>query len=237
MKNKYYNDQDNYYPSMVDMMAGILFIMIILLMGFVIEEKVQSKNSSHEQVEHKIDHLKNLLLKQLSDYLTKKDIINHIYPEENAIIISAKQVFVDNEVELTKEAKKTYAALSRGVNQVIQSEEGKESLSNGYLDKIYVEVHSMSQLSSIADDLLTWGRTIGFYGAFLTANQNSQANQLIGLKNKNGHQMIAIRNFTNQWSILNDYIIQRSPKVSLQKKMYNTYIIIRFSMKYPTSIN
>lgn len=234
MKNKYFNDQENYYPSMVDMMAGILFIMIILLMGFVIEEKVQKNESSQVNLEHKIDDLKNGLLKQLSDSLLKKDILNTVYPEDGSIIISTKDLFLEGGVELTKGASRTYGVLSKVLNQVIiQSEEGKKCLSNGYLDKIYVEVHSPDDSTVVSDSLLSWGRTIGFYGALLTADQNPVENQMIGLKNKNGHQILSINKFKNNWDVLNDYSLQNSKKNRLKKQAPNAYVVVRLSMSYP----
>lgn len=236
MKNKYFNDQDNYYPSMVDMMAGILFIMIILLMGFVIEENVQKSDSSQAQVERKIDDLKNTLLNQLSTHLTKNDIVNTVCPEEGAVLIHVSDCFLENRVEITKGANKIYSALSQGLAQVLlRSDEGKQSLSSGYLDKIYVEVHS-SQSSSSPDDLLSWGRTIGFYGALLTAEQNPVENQLVRLKNINGHQILSIKKFANGWlsltSLLKDGILLS--KIKKKNLRSNAYILLRFSMVYPS---
>ena len=235
MKNKYFADQENYYPSMVDMMAGILFIMIILLMGFVIEEKVQKNDSTQVNLEHKIDDLKNSLLKELSNSLLKKDIVNIVYPEDGSIIVAAKDLFLDKGVELTKGANRTYGILSKVLNQVlIQSEEGKKILSNGYLDKISIEVHSPDESATVSDSLLSWGRTIGFYGALLTADQNPVENQMMGLKNKNGHQILSINKFKNNWGVLSDYVLENSKKNRLKKQTPNAYVVVRLSMSYPS---
>jgi hypothetical protein len=233
MKNKYQYDQDNYYPSMVDMMAGILFIMIILLMGFVIQEKVQKEESPQAAVENKVDILKKALIQKISDALKQYKIISYPWPEENALIIPARDVFTPHGTELTKKAVQIYGPLSKAFSLVLtQTEEGIQCLSNGYLDRVLLEVHGNREKGHESENSLRpWGRTIAFYGAFITAETNPKVNQLFQLKNKNAHQILSIENFTNNLPAINDFVLTKTS--SLKGPLANNYIVLRFWMFYP----
>ncbi len=231
MKKKYFDDHINYYSSMVDLMAGILFIMIILLMGFVIQENVQKHESAQETVENNVDTLKNKMIENLSIFLTSKDIKNNEYLNEGALLIPADGLFKDQGVELTEQASKVYNALSQGLSFILtQTNPGKESLARGLLNKISIEVHSLPKNSD--EDVLSWGRTLTLYGALLTAEKNASKNQLMILKNKNAHTLVAAEKFANNGSNFEEFIQKNISRQNSQIQKTN-YILIRFKMFYP----
>lgn len=113
--------EEGYFPSMTDMMVGLLFIFILMLMYYALQFK-----EAQEEQEQTIEKIKSAeetrseILLNVKDILEKEGIIVTI-DQENGVLRLPENVlrFGSARADLTKEAKDTLKKVAIALNTVL----------------------------------------------------------------------------------------------------------------------
>jgi len=146
------DEEESYFVSMTDMMVGIIFIFIILLMTFALSfrEAEKERQTKSEQLQN-VEKAKREILTDIKRSLDSKGVRVEIDLENGILHLPEEILFPSGSASLNMEGIKSLGYLARALYQVVpcysSSYEirvliGCEGRTEAMLDAVFVEGHT-----------------------------------------------------------------------------------------------
>ncbi|MEZ5936171.1 MAG: OmpA family protein [Alphaproteobacteria bacterium] len=209
------DDQESYFVSMTDLMIGLLFIFIIMLMSFAINyrEAEQRHQQTNERLTDNQDTVE-YILGELEQSLENQGIEVSIDPDKGVLRLPESILFESGQAKLTKEGKQAVGALAIALEpfvtrfaSVVGSGEGdsEESASDadyhGRLEAVLIEGHTDSEPVWGGEFRSNWdlstARAIATFTALEQAAAiigqavNDRSEKLVGVSGYGEHRPVA----------------------------------------------
>lgn len=205
--NDLQNTQDNFWISYADLMAGLLFVFILVIGAVIVkhnymtsefveqkksmqklEQEARQKEASAEKLKKELDNTKETIYKLTS---IKTNVIEklrlklgdkiEVDPKSGALRISGNILFEQGEFTLIESSKKKLTSiLSEYIEVLMNDKEIKENL-----DKIIIEGHTNSDGDYLQNLELSQKRALSVM-KFLLALQPDKENELQSYVTANG---------------------------------------------------
>lgn len=200
LKKRYENEEESYFVSMTDMMVGMLFIFIIMLMAFAMNYK-DAEQTREEMLEAltKSYEARAEMLESIKTSLRDKGIIVEIDIENGILRLPESILFDSNEYILKKQAKENLKQLSNVIWSVLPcysnySKKLKDLeckyQTTSKLDAVFVEGHTDLTGSHAYNLNLSVNRSINTYNEMIKNNPN-----LLKLTNKSGEYLFSVTGY------------------------------------------
>lgn len=115
--------REGYYPSMVDMLAGILFMMMVIIMGLMVDHKVLSEEervNPDPAVQQRLEL--EAFIQEFLDYMQKQLQVQGIQSQRfgSALVLETSDVFENSRASLNTsgqgKARKVAEVLQKSIN-------------------------------------------------------------------------------------------------------------------------
>ncbi|MDX2103788.1 MAG: hypothetical protein EAZ99_08845 [Alphaproteobacteria bacterium] len=166
--------EESYFVSMTDLMVGMVFIFVIILMSFALslKEAERSNRQTVEQVAN-VDVARGDMLERLRQYLAERGVSVEVVWEHGVLRLPEDVLFASGRAELSPEGLTNLAALANGLRAVLpcyagaawQPETCGETY-GGRLEAVLIEGHTDSDPVSPA----AWFRSNLGLSAFRAIN-------------------------------------------------------------------
>lgn len=121
------DDQESYFVSMTDLMIGLLFIFIIMLMSFAInyreaEEERQQHTETLEQTNQRLTDNRNTvahILRELERSLEQQGIDVRVFPETGVLRLPENILFESGQAELSARGERAVGVLATALDPLI----------------------------------------------------------------------------------------------------------------------
>ncbi len=121
------DDQESYFVSMTDLMIGLLFIFIIMLMSFAInyreaeEERQQHTEKLEENVQKLTDNRRTVahILRELEQSLEQQGIDVRVFPETGVLRLPENILFESGQAELSARGEQAVGVLAMALAPLI----------------------------------------------------------------------------------------------------------------------
>lgn len=220
IENNHVEEDENYFVSMTDMMVGVLFIFIILLMVFALnfrqqtdtsEDRIKRLEAVEQQAEQATTKLTQLqqqvrdsietirqssdvrrqMLDEIKSALAKKGIDVEISASSDVLRLRDKAVHFDlNVATLSDEARTNLAAIADVLDDVLPRYTGASATSAAKIETVFLEGHTDSTGLLNANWPLSTNRAVNTYIG-LTEDRPA----LKALTNSNGQQIISVSGY------------------------------------------
>ena len=154
-------EQESYFVSMTDLMIGLLFIFIILLMSFAVSyrgaerEQIEAEQRQQETVDRLTDNRRSLryLLTEIQSSLQRQGVQVSIFPESGILRLPESILFTRGSADLNEDGRVALGKLvnamkpllycfARGPRSPSSIDENCPSERTGRLETILIEGHT-----------------------------------------------------------------------------------------------
>lgn len=228
---------ENYFISMTDMMIGILFVFIIMLMAFALNLKSteQETNKEIERLKGNYETRKEILL-QLKDFMAREGI-NVIIEIENGILRLPEEILFDSgSSEVKPRGQDALSKLHGAFLQILPCYTKASDFSTGlcdnqrsnYIDTIFIEGHTDDIPINTQRYRNNWelsaARSISTFKTLLSFQP-----QLDSLRNQAEKPIFSVSGYADTRNAE-----MEEPLPVVQKRQRDRRIDIRFIMATPT---
>ena len=221
--------EEGYFVSMTDMMVGLLFLFIIMLMLFAL--KYQEAAVNHAKSQHVLetaDEARSNILKALREALEREGITVQIDTENGILRLPEKILFERGRANLSPTGQAAVASLAHAFGVVLPcyaiipgttrprycSEEQHS------IEAIFIEGHTDSDGSPALNWNLSVQRALGTYQALISSDAD-----LGNLKNKRNQAILSVSGYGRERPV--------QPNDTDDDKRQNRRIDVRFIMLTP----
>jgi flagellar motor protein MotB len=226
---------ENYFISTTDMLVGILFIFIIMLMAFALnykdaqhsrQKQVADVRSAIETVQREVKELQQLdrqraeLLRQLQERLRANNVRVHIEPGSGVLRLPEDLLFDRNKADLNRNGQQALEYLAKAMEAVLpcftkSRPPGCSVPPDIGLDAVYIEGHTDRSGAEEFNWRLSADRAISTYRKLQLSSPSTAE-----LENAKGQRLLGVSGYA--------YYRLAEPDQPLDSK--NRRIDIRFTM-------
>ena len=162
MANTHYQEDESYFISMTDLMVGMLFIFIIMLMAFALnlkEQQSELKATTNKLTQ--VDETRVQMLKQIEQSLRERGVEVKVFPESGVLRLPEKLLFDSGKSELGETGRIAVARLAEVLSMILPCYSEAPAGANtticpktqgGRLEAIYIEGHTdIQRFRGLAD--------------------------------------------------------------------------------------
>lgn len=142
MANHHAEQDESYFISMTDLMVGMLFIFIILLMAFALNLKAQEDKLTQT------DKAREQMLRDIETALKNKGIPVTVLPESGVLRLPEQVLFDVNSAVLQPTGRQAVAKLGEALEEIVPCYAGTTSKPSctgkafGRLESVFIEGHT-----------------------------------------------------------------------------------------------
>jgi len=220
---------ESFFVSMTDMLVGMLFMFIIIIMFFAMKfnEAAVKKNEVVENITNS-EEIRAKILQDIKQAMSDKGVTVVIDLENGILRLPEEILFERNKSILSQRGQDAVATLSKALTHVLPcytATAGPECGTNKHqVESVFVEGHTDTD----GDDTLNWNlsfqRSLSTYQFLQGANS-----ELASLKNRNGQVILSLSGYGKQRPLNSN----RTP----EEKAQNRRIDIRFIMSTPKAVD
>jgi chemotaxis protein MotB len=221
--------EEGYFVSMTDMMVGLLFLFIIMLMLFAL--KYQEAAVNHAKSQHVLqtaDEARSKILKALRAALESEGITVQIDTENGILRLPEKILFDRGRADLSPAGQAAVASLARAFAVVLPcyatipgtARPSYCSEEQHSIEAIFIEGHTDSDGSPALNWNLSVQRALGTYEALVSSDAD-----LADLKNKRNQAILSVSGYGRERPV--------RPNDTDENKRQNRRIDVRFIMLTP----
>lgn len=229
MSAHHHEQDESYFVSMTDLMVGMLFVFIILLMAFALNLKEQETKLTQT------DTARAEMLKDIAESLKEKGIPVVVLPESGVLRLPEKVLFDTGRADLQSDGLLAIQKLSEALQETLPCYAGVETPKScstkayGRLESVFIEGHTDNQaIAGNADGnwQLSTKRAITVYRTLTAANPLIEQLQNDKDGNKGGgEKLVGVSGYADQRpAVSND---------TPQGQQANRRIDLRFIMAIP----
>jgi chemotaxis protein MotB len=154
---------ESYFVSMTDLMVGMLFVFIILLMAFALNLKEQETKLTQ------LDHAREEMLRDIETALKNKGIPVTVLPESGVLRLPEQVLFDVNKAELQPEGLIAIGKLGEALDEILPCYAGDlekptcKGKAFGRLESVFVEGHTDDTGSPARNWQLSYQRARAVY--------------------------------------------------------------------------
>ena len=225
-RSEYADDENPYWISFSDIMAGLLVIFIMASLALMLE-LLETKDQVDKNVDKimEAEEVRRTIIREIQTELEKRNILVEVSDNESVLRIPEDLLAFETDqyqIPDSKKIQETVHELGRVIYERITFEERWE-----YLDTIFIEGHTDSRPSHRT--MGNWGlsayRAISIWDYWLE-NLPEQMG-LDSLKNHTGEKLFSVSGYAETRPVIAD-------QVNEQDYIKNRRIDIRFTVKKPT---
>ncbi|MBF0627991.1 MAG: OmpA family protein [Magnetococcales bacterium] len=222
------HDGDSFFVSMTDMLVGMLFLFIIMLMFFAMKfnEATIKKNEVVENVVN-AEEARGRILEEIRKAMAEHGVTVVIDPDYGILRLPEEILFERGKSILSQRGQNAVIALSNALIHVlpcytVSADAEKCGKIRHQVESVFIEGHTDID----GDDLLNWN--LSFQRSLSTYQYLQRSNpQLAALKNKDGQVLMSLSGYGKQRPL--------NGNASEEEKSRNRRIDIRFIMSTPKS--
>ena len=226
-----HSERDEYFISMTDMMGGLIFLVIIMLMFFALKfETATSKTEALVKSFESSEEVRDAILTKIKQDMASRGYVVLVNPIRGALSLPENLLFERGRSELAPQGVAAIGELGQvlytdllcytgtGINQ----SEQPCTLNSQAIEAVLIEGHTDSDGDFNANWDLSVKRSFATYRSLIAASP-----QLDHLVNKEGQPIFSIAGFGRQRPI--------APNDSIENKARNRRVDIRLIMLPPKS--
>lgn len=226
-------EEESYFVSMTDMMVGLLFIFILMLMYFSLQYKKTTENLQDAE------NARSQILQELKKQLESKKIRVTVDEESGILRLPEESLrFPSGQAEIGVDDRPVIESLATALNMVLpcysKSEIPKSPdcpTTTHSLEAVFIEGHTDSDRITLSKQYkdnweLSVARSVNTYKEIIVSKvYASGSNILSQLKNREGQYLLSVSGYGEKRPIVNND--------SDEHKRMNRRIDIRFVMSMP----
>lgn len=217
------HEEESYFVSMTDIMVGLLFVFIIMLMTFALQYRKAELRKREETVKiESADELarqaKEEILQQVVSYLSRHGVRVYLDERQGILRLPEETLFDRARADLNPQGRDALARMAEALSLVLpcyvpDRAPACPGTPKAYLDAVFIEGHTDSDAMrsgarfkdnlelSTARAASTWRAIMGLDGdpAVATPDSTVQAALILGsLRNRDGRQLLSVSGYGDQ---------------------------------------
>jgi flagellar motor protein MotB len=225
------SESENYFISMTDIMVGMTFMFIIMLMFFAVKlERIAAKGAEVIKSFTTTEEIRAKILNDIRDDLAKKGFAVQVYPDKGILRLPESILFDKGKANLLPRGKESIGILGQSLynNLICYTSYIPERTARSCpemvhsVEAVLIEGHTDSDGSDLANWNLSIQRSFTAYQFMIESNP-----ALVGLANKNNEAILSISGYGSQRPV--------EPNNTEDNKRNNRRVDIRIIMVPPKS--
>ncbi|CAK0747929.1 OmpA-like domain-containing protein [uncultured Gammaproteobacteria bacterium] len=223
------SDAENYFVSMTDIMVGLIFMFIIMLMFFALKlDRVAAQGADVIKSFTTTEDIRAKILNDVREDMARKGFLVQIFPEEGVLRLPESILFDKGKADLSRRGEESIATLGQSLygNLLCYTKRAAGSPitacpdSPHTVESVQIEGHTDSDGTDNANWTLSVKRSFNAYQFMIESNPN-----LSSLLNRNKYTILSISGYGSKRPI--------QPNDSDDNKRNNRRVDVRIIMIPP----